>query len=63
MSSKRTDYSNLTVALQKKKGRKKVASVTDYDISYMERPAIKGNINQTKSCQSLSFTRADTDMT
>ena len=29
----------------------------------MERPAIKGNINHKRSSHSLSFTRADTDMT
>ena len=42
MSNKRTDCSNLTVAMQKKKsGGKNIASVTDYDIPYMEIPAIK----------------------
>ena len=63
MSNKRTHWSNLTVALQKKKnGGKNVASVTDYDIPYMERLAINGIFNHKKSCQSFSFTRADTDM-
>ena len=42
MSDKRTDCSNLTVAMQKKKSRKNVASVTDDDTPYMERPAVKG---------------------
>ena len=64
MSNKRTDCSNLTVAMQKKKKRgKNIASVTDYDIPYMERPTKKGNINRKSSCQSLFCTRVDTDMT
>ena len=36
--------------------------VTDYNIPYLARPTIKGNINHERSCQSLSFTREDTDM-
>ena len=33
------------------------------DESWKERTAIKGNINHERSCQSLSYTRGDTDMT
>ena len=44
MSNERTDCSNFTVAMRKN-GGKYVASVTDYDIPYMERPVIKGNTN------------------
>ena len=63
MWNKRTDCSNLKVAMQEKKGKKYVASVTDYDIPYMERPAIKGKTILKRSCQSLSFTRADFEKT
>ena len=63
MSNKRIDCSNLTVAMQKQNGGSYVASVTDYDIPYMERPTINGIINHTRSCQSHSFTRADTVLT
>ena len=63
MSNKRIDCSNLTVAMQKEKnGGKNAARVIDSDIPYMERPAIKGIIHQKRSCQSLSSTRANTDM-
>ena len=48
MSSKRTECSNLTVAMQKKKCWNYVASVTDDDIPYMERPAIKGKTTKKK---------------
>ena len=41
MSNKRTIPGELTVAFQKKNVGKYVPSVTDYDIPFMERPAIK----------------------
>ena len=68
MSNKRTDCSNMTVAIQKKNGGKHAVNVTDHKIPYrqrpqMERPAVKGNINRKTSCQSPSFTREDVDMT
>ena len=53
MSYKRTDYSNLTVAMQKKNGGNYVASVMDYGMPYMERNALKGKINHKRSRQSL----------
>ena len=42
MSNKPTDCRDLTVAMQKKKNGKYVASIAKYDIPYVERPAIKG---------------------
>ena len=48
MSNKRTDCSNLTVAMQKKNDGKYVASVTDYDIPYMEGSAIKRKTNHKR---------------
>ena len=50
MPNKGTDCSNA-----KEKMGKYVASLTDYDIPYMERPAIKGNLNHKRSCQSRPF--------
>ena len=44
MSNKRTDCSNLTAAMQKN-GGKNVASVTNYDILYMETAGIKRAVN------------------
>ena len=63
MSNKRRDCSNLTVGMPKKNGGKYVANVTDSDIPYMERAAIKVNINHKRNFQSFSFTGADTDIT
>ena len=39
-----------------------MAGVTNYDIPYLEKLAIKGIPNHERSCQSLSFTRGDTDI-
>ena len=45
MSNKRTDCSNLTAAMKRKNGGKYVASVTDFDIPHMKRPALKRALN------------------